>query len=154
MSFYDANGNGPLTKTQMLALASSQSQETVYLFNSDVHQRFTPDGAGFESSSKLLFHEGQTVKQSDIDALFATATVTTISPNSGVAAGGTNVTITGTNLAGCSGVTFGGSAATNFKVVSNTRITCTTPAHATGAVAVVTKDDAGDVTTASGFTYV
>ena len=153
MSYYDASGN-LLNKTQMLALATTQSQETVYLFNSDVHQKFTPDGAPFESRSKLLFHAGQTVKQSDIDALFLTATVTTIAPASGVAAGGTAVVITGTNLAGVAGVTFGGVAATNVKVVSSTRVTCTTPAHATGAVAVVTKDDSGDVTTASGFTYV
>jgi hypothetical protein len=153
MSYYDASGN-LLNKTQMLALATTQSQETVYLFNSDVHQKFTPDGAPFESGSKLLFHAGQTVKQSDIDALFLAATVTTIAPASGVAAGGTAVVITGTNLAGVAGVTFGGVAATNVKVVSNTRVTCTTPAHATGAVAVVTKDDGGDITTAAGFTYV
>jgi len=152
MSYYDSNGN-ELTKTAMLALATSQSQETVYLFNSDVHQKFTPDGAPFESGSKLLFHAGQTVKQSDIDALFEAATVTTISPNTGLAAGGTAVTITGTNLAGTSGVSFGATAATNVKVVSNTRVTCTAPAHTAGAVNVVVHDDAGDVTVTNGFTY-
>lgn len=152
MSFYDSNGN-LLSKTAMLALASTQAQETVYLFNSDVHQKFTPDGAPFESGSKLLFHAGQTVKQSDIDALFATATVTSVSPNTGLAAGGAAVTITGTNLAGVSGVNFGATAATNVKVVSATRVTCTAPAHTAGAVNVVVHDDSGDVTVTNGFTY-
>jgi xanthine/CO dehydrogenase XdhC/CoxF family maturation factor len=152
MSFYDANGN-LLSKSALLALASSQSQETVYLFNADVHQKFTPDGAPFESGSKLIFHAGQTVKQSDIDALFATATVTSVSPAAGGVAGGTAVVITGTNLAGVSGVAFGATAATNVKVVSATRVTCTAPAHTAATVNVVVHDDAGDVTVTNGFVY-
>ena len=39
-------------------------------------------------------------------------TVTSVSPNSGPAAGGTSVTITGTNFTGATAVTFGGTAAT------------------------------------------
>jgi hypothetical protein len=152
MSYYDASGN-LLSKTQMLALATTQSAETVYLFNSDVHQKFTPDGAGFESGSKLLFHAGQTVKQSDIDALFLAATITTVAPAAGGAAGGTAVTITGTNLAGTSGVLFGATAATNVKVVSNTRVTCTAPAHTAATVNVVVHDDSGDVTATGAFVY-
>lgn len=153
MSYFDASGAGPLTKTQLLALASSQSQEAVYLFNSDVHQKFTPDGAPFESGSKLAFHAGQTVKQSDIDALFLAATITSVVPGAGGAAGGTAVVINGTNLSGATGVLFGATAATNVKVVSNTRITCTAPAHTAATVNVVVHDDAGDVTATGAFVY-
>ena len=46
------------------------------------------------------------------------------------AAGGTSVTITGTNFTGATAVTFGGTAATGVTVVSATSITATTPAHA------------------------
>ena len=55
-------------------------------------------------------------------------TVSSVSPNSGSTAGGTAVTITGTNFAAGATVTFGGTAATNVVVVSGTQITATTPA--------------------------
>ena len=53
-----------------------------------------------------------------------------VSPNSGPGAGGTSVTITGTNFTGATAVTFGGTAATSVTVVSATSITATSPAHA------------------------
>ena len=55
-------------------------------------------------------------------------TVSSVSPNSGPTAGGTAVTITGTNFAAGATVTFGGTAATNVTVVNSTTITATTPA--------------------------
>ena len=55
-------------------------------------------------------------------------TVTAIDPATGPAAGGTTVTITGTNFTGATAVTFDATAATTFTVVSDTSITATTPA--------------------------
>ena len=55
-------------------------------------------------------------------------TVSSVAPNSGPLAGGTAVTITGTNFAAGATVTFGATAATNVVVVSSTSITATTPA--------------------------
>ena len=55
-------------------------------------------------------------------------TVSSVSPNSGPVAGGTAVTITGTNFAAGATVKFGATAATNVVVVSSTSITATTPA--------------------------
>jgi hypothetical protein len=153
MSFKDSNGNN-LTKTELLALATAQAQEPLYLFNANVYKAFHQDGTkAFEGAEELMFHTGQIVPQSTIDALFKTATVTSISPATGAAAGGTAIVISGTDLSGTEGVTFGGTAATNVVVVSNQRVTCTAPAHATGAVSVVVRDDAGDVTVTSGYTY-
>lgn len=81
-------------------------------------------------------------------------TISTVLPNSGAPAGGTNVTITGTNFANGATVTFGGNNATNVNVVSATSITCTTPAHAAGQVAVTVKNpDNQAATLANGFTY-
>ena len=56
-----------------------------------------------------------------------------VSPNSGSTAGGTAVTITGTNFAAGATVTFGGTAATNVVVVNGTTITATTPAGSGGS---------------------
>src|SRR4029079_12776947 len=81
-------------------------------------------------------------------------TVTGVSPATGSTAGGTAVTITGTNLLTGATVSIGGAAATSVVVVSGTSITATTPAHAAGAVSViVTNPDLQNGTLASGFTY-
>src|SRR5581483_4286369 len=64
-------------------------------------------------------------------------TVSIVSPSSGSINGGTTVTINGTKFASGATVSFGGAAATNVVVASDTRITATTPAHDAGAVNVV-----------------
>jgi serine/threonine protein kinase len=76
--------------------------------------------------------------------------VTGISPNSGSTAGGTKVTLTGTNLSGATGVSFGGAAG---KIVSDsgTQITVTSPAGTGNAnVTVTTK---GGTSRGVRFTY-
>jgi hypothetical protein len=81
-------------------------------------------------------------------------TITGIAPASGPAAGGTPVTITGTGFTAGATVTIGGAAATSVIVGSDTSITANTPAHATGAVAiVVTNADAQFGTLPGGYTY-
>lgn len=153
MSYVDASGN-ILNKTELLAKTTSQSTTVMREVNEDIYQKFTQDGGPFEGATKLLFHDGQLVAEADIDALYETATVTSISPNSGPAAGGTVVTITGTNLAGVEGVTFGGTAGTSLQRISSTQIKVTTPAKAAAAYNVVVQDDAGNVTVTNGYTYV
>lgn len=142
-----------LNKTEMLALTTEESETVIREVSVDIFQKFTQDGGAFEGATKLLFHAGQLVPESEIDALFKTATITGISPATGPAAGGTVVTITGTNLAGVEGVTFGGTAGTALQRVSNTQIKITTPAKTAGAYTVAVLDDAGTVSQASGFTY-
>ncbi len=80
--------------------------------------------------------------------------VTSITPNTGTANGGTAVTITGTGFLPGATVSLGGTAATNVNVVSSTSITATTPAHAAGAVAVtMTNTDAQAGTLNNGYIY-
>ena len=81
-------------------------------------------------------------------------TVTSVSPNNGPPAGGTAVTITGTNFAAGATVTFGGTAATNVVVVNSTTITATTPAGSAGAVTVTVTVNGQSGSLTSGFTYV
>lgn len=57
-----------------------------------------------------------------------TPTVTSVSPSSGLAAGGNTVTITGTGFTGATAVTFDGTPAVPFTVVDGTHITATVPA--------------------------
>ena len=63
-----------------------------------------------------------------------TPTVTSIAPASGPAAGGTAITITGTNFAAGATVKFGTVAATNVVFVGATTITCKAPALPAGAL--------------------
>jgi hypothetical protein len=92
------------------------------------------------------------------DVVVSTAdvsTVTGVSPGSGDIAGGTAVTITGTRLTGTTGVNFGSTPATSVVVVSDTSVTCVSPAHSAGVVDVTAITPLG--TTATGtadhFTY-
>ncbi|TAM83908.1 MAG: hypothetical protein EPN47_03605 [Acidobacteria bacterium] len=84
----------------------------------------------------------------------ASLTVSSVSPNSGGTAGGTVVTITGSNFASGATVSFGGSAASSVSFVSATQLNATTPAHAAGSVSVaVTNPDGANAVLAGGFTF-
>ncbi|MFF0431765.1 IPT/TIG domain-containing protein [Streptomyces sp. NPDC004327] len=82
--------------------------------------------------------------------------VSAVSPASGPATGGTQVTITGTGFTGASAVHFGATPATSFTVTSATSITATAPAGVEGTVDVtVTTDNGTSATgTAAQYTYV
>ena len=81
-------------------------------------------------------------------------TIISINPNSGSILGGTEFTITGTNLTGARSVTVNGVAATSVVVVSATSITAITPAGTVGAKNVAVTTPSGTANKASGFTYV
>jgi hypothetical protein len=85
---------------------------------------------------------------------YAVPTITGVDPTSGPIAGGTTVTVTGTNFTGASAVDFGTSAATSFSVVSDTQITATTPAGTAGPTGVSVTTVGGTATDSGGFTYV
>ncbi|HYM45698.1 MAG TPA: IPT/TIG domain-containing protein [Solirubrobacteraceae bacterium] len=70
-------------------------------------------------------------------------TVTKVSPSNGPVAGGTTVTITGTNFTAATAVAFGSTAATSFTVNSATKITAVSPAEPAGIVDVRITGPAG-----------
>jgi alpha-tubulin suppressor-like RCC1 family protein len=82
-------------------------------------------------------------------------TVTKVVPSEGPEAGGTSVTITGTNFTGATSVKFGTVAATTFKVESPTSIVATSPAHAAGTVdvTVTTPQGTSPINSGDHFTY-
>ena len=80
--------------------------------------------------------------------------VTSVSPSSGTASGGTTVTITGSSFQSGAGVRFGGVSAQSVVFLSSTQLQAVTPAHATGAVDVqVTNLDGSNGTLTGGYTY-
>jgi len=78
--------------------------------------------------------------------------VNSVNPTSGPTTGGTQVTISGTDLATAVSVTFGGAGA-DFTIVSNTQIDATTPPNPDGPVDVVVTEAFGSVTDTGAFTY-
>lgn len=79
---------------------------------------------------------------------------TALSPAIGPAAGGTVVTISGSNFKAGATVRFGGIPATNITVVNSTQITATAPAHGPAIVSVVVENpDGASSTLSNAFTY-
>src|SRR5262249_29260122 len=78
--------------------------------------------------------------------------ISSVSPGSGPLTGGTSVTITGTNLAGASSVTFGGVAG-GISTSTPTQIVATSPAPAPGSVDVAVTVPGGSTTAVGAFTY-
>src|SRR5206468_172260 len=86
----------------------------------------------------------------------AAPTVTSVNPTAGPTAGGTSVTIAGTNFTGATSVKFGATNATSFSVDNASQITATSPADAAATVDV-TVTTAGGTSATSGadeFTFV
>jgi formylglycine-generating enzyme required for sulfatase activity len=82
------------------------------------------------------------------------AVIESISPSFGLPAGGTTITITGSQLGGVQSVTIGGVPATNVVSVNSTTITAVTPpSKSIGPKDVVVTTTAGSATLTDGFFY-
>lgn len=116
----------------------------------------TPAG-GAGTVAVTVITDGGTSATGTNYTYLARPTVTAIRPATGPAAGGTAVTVTGTNLGSATSVTFGGVAGTGLTAVSANSLTTTSPAGDAGdAVHVVVHTTlAGDSTESSAdlFTY-
>src|SRR4051812_20159740 len=88
-------------------------------------------------------------------AMGETMVITSVSPATGPLAGGTSVTIMGTNFIDVTSVTIGGSEFGSRMVVSPNQITGTTPASASGGAkdVVVTSSSQGSGTCSGCFNY-
>lgn len=80
-------------------------------------------------------------------------TLTSVTPASGSTAGGTAVTLTGTNFDASCTVNFGGAAGTAVTVPNATTITANTPPHAAGVVNVGVTCTGGTATLTNAFTF-
>ncbi|MFJ4988737.1 IPT/TIG domain-containing protein [Streptomyces sp. NPDC088732] len=80
-------------------------------------------------------------------------TITAVNPTTGAIAGGTQVTITGTNLGGATSVKFGTAEGTGLVATDDDQISVISPAGASGAKDIVVTTAGGTATKVGGFTY-
>ena len=119
----------------------------------------SPAGTGGTTVDVVVTNDNGAATLTNSYTYYPLPTLSSVSPTTGSSAGGESVTLTGTgfsdNFAGTNTVTFDGNAATNVNVVSDTSITCDTPAGVScGAVDVVVSNDNGVATLSSAFTYI
>src|SRR5207248_1078855 len=81
-------------------------------------------------------------------------TLSSTAPNSGPTAGGTSVTITGSDFTNVQSVTIGGHDLASLSEIDSTPITGVTPAAAAGAKDVVVTTQFDSATLAGAFTYI
>ncbi len=133
----------------------SAAATNVSMVNSTTITATTPAGSAGAATVKVTNSSGQSGSLASAFTYTASPTLTSVSPSSGPVAGGTAVTITGTNFVTGATVMFGSAAATNVSVVNSTTITATTPAGSAGAATVkVTNSSGQSGSVASAFTYV
>ncbi len=143
-----------MVATQTSGVGSGFTKRVITSPDSDLAEDKTTNSAGANSATASLTSSGPWVMQM---ATFVPAvpTVTSVSANNGSTAGGTAVTITGTNFVSGATVKFGSAAATNVTVASSTTIKATTPAGTAGGATVTVTDPNGlSGSLANGFTYV
>lgn len=95
---------------------------------------------------------GNSTLSASFEYLAPAPTLSMVMPNTGLEAGGTSVTLTGSDFTGATAVQFGSPMAMNMTVVSDTQITCMTPAG-TGTVDVTIQSPNGNTTLAQAFAY-
>jgi len=115
----------------------------------------SPTGSGTVDVTVTDAYGTSTTSASDQFSYIPPPAITGVSPNSGPEAGGTTVTISGTNLAGATAVRFGAANAASFRVTSPSSIEATSPSGS-GTVQVTVTDAYGTSATSSAdqFTYV
>lgn len=162
MAVYREDTGARLSKSALTALLNQDpTPDPTYTVPPGV--RLVKDAA-FEPGAKtpapfpgdattLVAGEGDQISTAQIDQLYPTATVDSVSPATGAAAGNQVVQVYGTNFTPGSTVTFGGTAATAVTVKSATQIQCTTPAKAAGAYTVAVTTDTGVASKANAYTY-
>ena len=114
----------------------------------------TPAGTAGAASVEVTTPNGSSAANTLFTYVVPAPTLTAISPTSGSTAGGTSITITGTDFTGATGVSIGGAACTNVVVVDATTITCTTPAGTAGTASVLVTTPGGTNAANTLFTYV
>ena len=143
--------------TSVIITGTNFTAATEVTFGGTAASNFTVDsdtqttaivGAGATGKVTITTNGGTAASTTDFTFIQA-PTITTFTPTSG--GKDTSVIITGTNFTAATEVTFGGTAASNFTVDSDTQITAIVGMGSTGKVSVVTPSGAAE--SAVDFTY-
>ena len=113
----------------------------------------TPAGAAGAKSVSVTTPGGTATRSNAFTHVFVPPTIASVSPSAGPVAGGTSITVSGTNLLGASEVLVGGVPATGLTVVDAWTIACVTPAGSAGARDIRVTVPGGSVTQPGGFSY-
>lgn len=142
------NGNG----TFQPAISYSPVNYPGWLTAAD----FNADGRPDLAFTRLFDGHSVNVMIEQAPVAVQTPTVSSVSPTRGTTAGGTTITIAGTNFVGVTSVKFGTVAAASFTVKSATSIIATAPAESAATVNISVTNIAGTSAAVSGdhFTYV
>jgi formylglycine-generating enzyme required for sulfatase activity/subtilisin-like proprotein convertase family protein len=125
----------------------------VQVVNSTTVTAFTPAGTPGLKSVGVTTASGMATLAGGFNHLPAPPTLASVEPSAGPVTGGTQITLTGTNLFGPIIVTVGGVAASGVQVVNSTTATALTPAGTVGPKVVGLTTAGGTATLASGFNY-
>ena len=145
------SGTG-LSTTSGVTFGGTAAQTIVSRTDTSVVVTTPAKSASASAVNVVITTAGGSVTATSAFTFSAPATVTSVSPNSGLAGGGTAVTISGTGLLNTTSVRFGGTLA-SITSKTATSIVATTPAHTAGAVSVVVAGPTGEVTKTNAFTY-
>jgi IPT/TIG domain-containing protein/PASTA domain-containing protein len=146
------SANVPINAGQTLAIKNTNGADVIgYLAPAGASSAFflPPLGEGATGSST----SGLPVEYTYNAEVQPPPGVSAISPTSGSTAGGTSVLISGHDFTGATAVTFGGTPATSFSVLSESTITAMSPAHAAGDAAVSVTTLAGSANAPTPFTF-
>jgi hypothetical protein len=139
----DVNWSGPGQIVSNLTVATLSSSGSVSVYNHAGSTDLVIDASGYFSPFVAPVIS------------VPVPTVTNVSPSAGTTAGGTTVTVTGTNLTGATAVDFGATAG-SVTVDSASSITVTSPAEGAAVVNVTVSTPGGTSATSSNdqYTYV
>jgi hypothetical protein len=112
----DLIGIDPTNDTDKIGIADTTGASFASIFPTPINGSVAPPSESFSGQEVELSAE-----------VLPAPEITSITPSFGSIAGGTLVTITGTNLAGTSSVVFGSTPASSFTVDSDAAITATVP---------------------------
>ncbi len=135
-----------LTGTTAVTFGGAPASGVTVVDDSTVTAVAPPHPAG--AVDVALTAKGRTAPAGSYAYRVPAPTVTGLAPAAGPTAGGTTVTLTGTDFTGATAVAFGTVPAASFTVVDDTTITATAPAASTvGAVDVTVTTPGGTSTT-------
>ena len=137
------------------AMINNVAATSVVVVNANVITLVTPAGMAGNSYPIFVTTNGKTVSTPSSFTYAGVPTITSFAPTNGPVAGGTTVTVTGTNFFNNTmSATVAGVAATAVTYVSATQITLVTPAGVAGTSGPISVTTIGGTGTSSGnFTY-